>query len=431
MCMKLYIDQEELRERIKLNFDHLKNDPYYSIAEVFSPADYSWYGDKEGRALLAFVSHYKISGEKIPCMELMLEQLPGRLNEEGYFGPLYRGSIHEEQLSGHSWLLRGLCEHYQAFGDATSLTAVHRIVRNLYLPLLGKMVTYPTNRSAKQAGGVSGELSESLDGWILSTDIGCAFMSIDGLSHAYEVTRDARVKELLDEMMAVYLAIDKFAMKAQTHCTLTAARGMLRMYRNTSEAKYLHGAEEIFTLYVSGGGMTKTYQNLNWWDRADSWTEPCAIVDSLMVAAELFKFTQREEYRRLAARIYHNGFSTVQRDNGGAGTDTLICDGSPHQDLYPLLYEAYFCCSMRMAEGLWYISEHQDVLWAEQSGVVEKSTDHTYRDHDILYCLPDEALLPYAAEGKQVDGMTLYPIVKAYKVPRDILMASRQKILFD
>ena len=86
---------------------------------------------------------------------------------------------------------------------------------------------------------------------------------------------------------------------------------------------------------------------------------------------------------------------------------------------------------MRLAEGLWYIVEHQELLWAERSGTVEKTADHTYRDHDILYCLPDAALLPYASEGKQVDGMTFYPIVKAYKVPRDIWMASRQKILFD
>ena len=150
-----------------------------------------------------------------------------------------------------------------------------------------------------------------------------------------------------------------------------------------------------------------------------------------MVAAELYQFTQRDAYRKLAARIYHNGLSTAQRDNGGAGTDTLICEGSPHKDLHPLLYEAYFCCSMRMAEGLWYICEHQNLLWAEQSGTVEKTADHTYRDQDILYCLPDEALLPYAERGKQVDGMTLYPIVKAYKVPRDILMVSGQKIIFD
>ena len=31
--MKLYIDREELNERIRLNFEHLKNDPYYSISQ--------------------------------------------------------------------------------------------------------------------------------------------------------------------------------------------------------------------------------------------------------------------------------------------------------------------------------------------------------------------------------------------------------------
>ncbi len=55
--MKIFLDQQELSARVKLNFEHLKYDPYYSIGEVFSPRDYSWYGDKEGRALLAFVSH--------------------------------------------------------------------------------------------------------------------------------------------------------------------------------------------------------------------------------------------------------------------------------------------------------------------------------------------------------------------------------------
>lgn len=429
--MKLYIEKEELCQRINLNFDRLKNDPYYSIDEVFSPDSYSWYGDKEGRSLLAFVSHYKISGKKIPCMDLMLKQMPDKLNTEGYFGPLYRDNIHEEQLSGHSWLLRGLCEHYQAFGDARSLAAINKIAQNLYLSLTGKIATYPIIRSENKKGGVSGELTGNIDGWVLSTDIGCAFMSIDGLSHAYEITKDAKIKELLDEMIVFYLAIDKYALKAQTHCTLTAARGMLRMYRNTSENQYLHGAENILDLYVFGGGMTKTYQNLNWWNRTDSWTEPCAIVDSLMVATELYKFTNKEAYRTLAARIYHNGLSTAQRSNGGAGTDALICAGSPHKDLHPLTYEAEFCCSMRMAEGLWYIKENQDLLWAEQSGNVAKNSDNIYCDNDILYCLPDEALLPFAENGTQVDGLTLYPIVKAYKVPKDILISSKQKIVFD
>ena len=429
--MKLCIDKDELNTRIGLNLEHLKNDPYYGISQIFSPSDYQWFGDKEGRALLAFVSHYKISGEIIPCMDKMLQSMPDRLNSNGYFGPLYNGIVHEEQLSGHSWLLRGLSEHYEAFKDSFSLDAVKKIVENLYLPLRGKINTYPVNRDKHCVGGVSGEMTEENKGWLLSSDIGCAFMSIDGLSHAYVLTADERIKELLDEMIVFYLKIDKIRLKAQTHCTLTAARGMLRMYNKTSEKEYLDGARDILQLYVCSGGMTKTYQNLNWWGREDSWTEPCAIVDSLMVACELYKITGEEKYRILAARIYHNGLATSQRDNGGAGTDTLICDGSEHKYLYPLMYEAIFCCSMRFAEGLWYINENKELLYATVTGKPTKNSDGIYIDGDIIYVLPDKRLIPFAVEGKKVDGMVLYPIVKAYKVSEKILMKSKQKVLFE
>lgn len=307
---------------------------------------------------------------------------------------------------------------------------MNKIVKNLFLPLRGKIGSYPIDRTAEEKGGVSGEMTEEIDGWMLSSDIGCAFMSIDGLSHVYEITKDEKTKELLDEMIDFYLSIDKLKLKAQTHCTLTSARGMLKMYKNTTEVKYLNGAKDIFELYAFGGGMTKTHQNLNWWCREESWTEPCAIIDSLMVATELYKFTKKEEYRTLAARIYHNGLATAQRSNGGAGTDTLICEGSPHKYLHPLMYEAKFCCSMRMAEGLWYINENKNQLFAEISGSIVKGTDNIYRDNDILYCLPEDALLPFAENGKQIDGMMLYPIVKAYKVPEEIFITSKQKIIF-
>jgi hypothetical protein len=116
------IDEFELKDRVELNFKRLSEGDYYSFEDIFSPETYTWYGDKEGRALLAFASHFKISGRKIPCMEQMLSAMKDRLNCDGYFGPIYQNEIHEQQLSGHSWLLRGLCEHYELFGDEFSLT---------------------------------------------------------------------------------------------------------------------------------------------------------------------------------------------------------------------------------------------------------------------------------------------------------------------
>ena len=135
--MKKNITQHEINERIELNYQRLLNDPYYQIDDVFAPVDYRWHGDKEGRALLAFVSHYKISGKKIPCMDQMIEAFPEHLNHLGYFGTIYDNMIHEQQLSGHSWVLRGLCEYYEQFRDETVLDIIKTAVENLFLPLLG------------------------------------------------------------------------------------------------------------------------------------------------------------------------------------------------------------------------------------------------------------------------------------------------------
>ena len=422
--------RNELNERIALNFRRLADDPYYQIGDVFSPAGYGWMGDKEGRALLAFVSHYKMTGKKIPCMEEMLEKMPSMVNEQNYLGKCGDGMIREEQLSGHSWLLRGLCEHYEQFRDDYSLTLIRDITKNLYLPLKGEFAVYPVDREIAEIGGVSGSEAGTCGKWLLSTDTCAAFMSIDGLSHAYKILRDPAVKELLDEMIAFYSALDKRAMKAQTHCTLTAARAMMRMYGVTGEAWYRSCAEDIWDLYVNGGGMTYTYQNLNWWGRPDTWTEPCAVIDSLMLSLELFKATCRPEYRITAARIWHNGFATLQRANGGAGTDTVITAESPWNALAADMYEAPFCCTMRLAEGLWYIRENSDLLWAETTGEVTKDARGVYTDGDIVYAEVTGGAEAYAEDAVIVDGHRLTPIVKYYRVPDAVMKASRQTVIF-
>ncbi|MCQ2450111.1 MAG: hypothetical protein MJ132_07990, partial [Clostridia bacterium] len=71
-----HIDKTELQDRIARNYKRLAESAYYQIGEVFAPAEYDWPADKEGRALLSFVSHYKMGGEKIACMDEMMALLP-------------------------------------------------------------------------------------------------------------------------------------------------------------------------------------------------------------------------------------------------------------------------------------------------------------------------------------------------------------------
>ena len=449
MLTKHTFDRTELDERIARSYDRLLGD-YYQMPGVFQEYCADWPGDKEGRALLAFVSHYKMTGKRNPCMEALMEALPTYTNEHLYFDPKQDPVIHEQQLSGHSWYLRGLCEHYEQFGDEFSLTALKSVTEHLFLPTAGRYKGYPIHRDPKHLneGGVSGHSATLLEGWQLSTDVGCAFMAIDGLSHVYKITRDGRVKSLLDEMIEVYSSIDKVTLRAQTHCTLTAARGMLRMYGETGEESYLTRAKAIYDLYTVGGGMDLTYQNLNWWGRPNTWTEPCAIVDSVMVALTLYEITKEEPYRQMATRIYHNGLATAQRGNGGAGTDSVVYlpyDGFEGvTDQYMTGYEAPFCCTMRLCEGLWFISEHTDLLWYEtdEDGegnlIPTRDTCGRYVSGDLLLAEPaiDPAVeaesgwkLPEAVT--EADGHKLLPLIKYYKTPDAVAVVLRQKIVFE
>ena len=207
------LSREELKERIERNRKRLLN-AYYQIDEVYQAFDAKWPGDKEGRALLAFVNHANMTGFENPCMKPFLEKYPQMVNEKGFLGPIAEGYLFEQQLSGHSWMLRGLCAHYERYQDAASLSYAKNIVEGLFLPTRGAYSTYPVCRDNTE-GGVSGSSVGILDGWKISTDIGCAFMSIDGLSHYYVLTKENEVKDLLDEMIGVYTAIDKEALKAQ------------------------------------------------------------------------------------------------------------------------------------------------------------------------------------------------------------------------
>jgi hypothetical protein len=126
--------------------------------------------------------------------------------------------------------------------------------------------------------------------------------------------------------------------------------------------------------------------------------------------------------------VYHNGLATAQRDNGGAGTDSGVVEGGT-DTLCMGMYEAYFCCTMRLAEGLWYINTNRELFAARTEGKVTKQ-GHIYADGDILYAQVTGGGEAYAEQEVQIDGLTLSPLVKFYKLPKEVIETTRQKILF-
>jgi DUF1680 family protein len=158
--------------------------------------------------------------------------------------------------------------------------------------------------------------------------------------------------------------MDIIAIEAQTHATLSGTRAMIRWYELSGKKDVLDRAELVFATYLKHG-CTENFENYNWFGRPD-WTEPCAIVDSYLVACQLWQHTGKPEYLEAAQGIYFNGISATQRSNGGFGLNN--CSGAHHAHVHTSAPEAYWCCTMRGGEGLSAASRYsaftgKDSLW--------------------------------------------------------------------
>ncbi len=350
-------DEPTLESRVRLSAQRLEGEKYRPDKVFLTEAESGgWPGDTEGRTILALTLQEEALGVKAKYLDEILRRVPAHLNARGYMGPIYKDAFDEQQLSGNGWMLRGLCEYARRVQnpviDAKGIA--HRLARELFLPGVGHFKNYPIDAAARRgfAGQASGTIAETAGGWRLSTDIGCVFIGLDGLVQTWQLTGDDELKPAIEELIARFLEIDLLAIKAQTHASLTAMRALLRY----DTARYLKDVERCFAIYREYG-MTDRYENYNWFTRYDTWTEPCGIVDSLLLAHDLYAATGKEEYRELEGKIM-TALCAHQRANGGFGLQKTFpkgCNHPPaeHRD------EAHWCCTMRGGAGL-----ARALLWA-------------------------------------------------------------------
>lgn len=380
--------QGEIKRRIDRNLDRLL-EPLYSFAsaKIMSP---DWPGDFYGREMLSLVSLLQAeTGDKkrqqmaLERLEELYEGLDQCLNEKGYFGPVHEdGLVDEQQLAGNSWFLRALIEFYRYSGKKDALGKARRVMENLFVPASYHYADYPLGERKK--GEVSGSLVDETNGWKLSSDIGAAFLAFDGFSAGYEAMKEPAFLDACERVLSRFQGIDFVAKQFQTHATLTCCRGIYRMYQATGEEHYLAWAQKVFHLYCTQG-MSEDYANINWFGRPETWTEPCCIVDSWILAKELYTSTKDERYLKLYHRILANSIRTFQRDNGGAGCSTCATTATNHT-MKEWMYEAYFCCTMRLGEGF---KEIQSFAVQKQEGGYEvlNPFDLRYQDEDVSFRL--------------------------------------------
>ena len=349
---------DNLRARQHRNFDRLEEEKYRP-ENVFQREKEAgnWPGDTEGRTVLALVLLAQATGRTPQYLDAILARWPGEVNARGYFGDIQPdGLISEQQLSGHGWVLRALAEleRWRPGGPARALATP--VIENLILPTAGQHRLYPLDPAVRRPeGGFSGTHLGRVGPWLLSTDVGCDFICLDGVVDAYDVFRDERLRPLAEEMIDRFLELDLLAVQAQTHATLTACRALLRWAEIAGRAELVRAVAQRFDLYTAQA-WTEHHANYNWFGRPE-WTEPCAIVDSLMVAMELWRWTREDRYLTQAQQIYFNALGHAQRANGGFGCDN--CPGADGEDdLFHKVYEAHWCCTMRGGEGLARVGQY-------------------------------------------------------------------------
>lgn len=358
------------------SFDRLEREEYFPES-VFASTDNNrqWPGDYSGRVILALVQLARVTGRQPRHLDAIIKTLPQHLNARGYLGEvLAEGIFDEQQLAGHGWLVAALLAHYEWSGEEKSLALARIMVCGLYKPLLGRISPYTIEPKGALDGKHSGtRLGSVRNGWHLSTDVGCAFIALEGLVPANCLLEESWISALIWEMAERFASLDFVAVSAQTHATLTAVRNLLAWHDQAGCESLLAKAERLYQLYREQA-MTENYANYNWFNRPE-WTEPCAIVDSLIIAVELWKKTGRTEYLEEAHSIYYNAIGYAQKPHGGFGCDCCVGAGGP--DLFNQVYDVTWCCNMRGAVGLAYAAQH--ALLVDDSTLTFRFFSHSTR----------------------------------------------------
>ncbi len=342
----------DLDDRLGLSATRLSQ-PDYDIGTILADkVEPNWPGDVQGRLILAWTSLAEATGREPPQLAALVAGLPATFNGRGYLGPpLDLHAIDEQQLSGHGWLIAGLCRYGEYSGDRRPLDWAGRMIQELALPLRGSYARYPrTPDERNRAGGAVGQLTGRINnGWRLSTDVGCAYILLEGLVTAYQAMPSRELAGLIDEAGEAFLATDVVAVQAQAHASLCAARNLLLYERLTG---FRHGwlpkIEAFYQLYRERA-MTENEANWNWFGRP-SWTEPCAIVDSFLLTFELWRITGQAAYLGDAHRIFYNALGFGQKTDGGFGCDAFNGDGG--LAISNRHWNVPWCCNMRGACGL-------------------------------------------------------------------------------
>ena len=334
-------------------------------------AEYS--GDQAGRYLSTF-SRIQVQGSPVDLdvlvKKIIANQKPdGRFGDAGLvFDPAKLTGNHMALLWGNGRLLTGLMDYYVVSKNPEVLQSAVRLGK--FLTDIAQSCTRPEVIEKFKTMGAMGFI--------------CFTQITDGLVKLYEQTSDAKYVELAG---SIYQLLPEFG-NQHSHGYLNTVLGVVGLYNATKDTSHLNFAKHIYSQVVSSnnylitGGVPEFFGEEGFADGFRD--EGCSEADFVMLSLELWKATGNMDYLDKTEYCLLNEMMYNQYCSGDFGSHPF--DKKFGFTLSHSQGRAWWCCNYH---GLQAMLAARDIIVTNKNG--EKQVNlysyTRYKDADMAFTL--------------------------------------------
>jgi DUF1680 family protein len=342
-------------------------DPKYGVRF----AEYS--GDQAGRYLSTF-SRIQVPGNPVD-LDVLVKKIIANQKPDGRFGnadlvfdPAKLTGNHMALLWGNGRLLTGLMDYYAVSKNPEVLQSAIRLGK--FLTDIAQSCTRPEVIEKFKTMGAMGFI--------------CFTQITDGLVKLYEQTSDAKYVELAG---SIYQLLPEFG-NQHSHGYLNTVLGVVGLYNATKDTSHLNFAKHIYRQVVSSnnylitGGVPEFFGEGGFGDGFRD--EGCSEADFVMLSLELWKATGDIDYFDKAEYCLLNEMMYNQYCSGDFGSHPF--DRKFGFTVAHSQGRAWWCCDYH---GLQAMLAARDIIVTNENGAkqVNLYSYTRYKDADMTFTL--------------------------------------------
>jgi len=328
--------QVPLRERYELSLRRVLSGTSPAFTDDFLLADVrptpgrrftEFSGDLSGRYIGALATAARVYRTTFPGLSPLVEKIIALQKPDGYFGSTFHFDHPTDDdlalLWGNGRLLVGLLEYHRYKPSAQVLAASTRLG-----DFLVRIAPLMLSQQIRDEFGAAHFASSYI----------CWMQQTEGLSNLYLATRDARYKDIAEQIAAVV----ERRPGDHVHGYLTSVRGVMDLYQATSDPKFLRQCEAAWQDIAQSQDLLITGGVPEGWSPNKHRTEGCAEADWVRLNLALWNATANPKYLSVAERTTFNEFAFNQFATGDFGHRVLTDTGFAGDGAV----RAWWCCTV-------------------------------------------------------------------------------------